>query len=149
MREYSNESGRSLIEVIGVMAIGGVLTVGVITTYNIIRNRQLRQFAASNIEQIAKDVKLLLELRGDYTGVSVDYLVKAGALKNTNPPMGDDDWSVTAGMDGKSFSINLTGLSRGECEYFATAKFDWATRVKVNDTDECMSGENEISFIVE
>lgn len=149
------ESGRSLIEVIGVFAIGAVMTAGAIAMYNMIRNRQQRTIATAELEQIAKNTRLLLSMRGDYTGVSVDYLIKAGALKNNNAPIGSSNWTVTSSVDGTMFSINLTGLTGGECDYFTTVPLAWTSKITVNgyETDPgtyCLtSGANEISFVVQ
>ena len=97
-----------------------------------------------------------MDMQGDYSGVSVDYLISAGALDNANPPIGGDAWSVTPNFDGTGFAINLTELSSGECEYFATTRPDWATRVVINGSDytgknpNCFSSDiNQISFFVE
>lgn len=149
------EQGRSLIEMLGVFAIAGAMAVSAISIYNVIRNNQTRKIASVEIEQIASNTKLLLQLRGDYTGVSVDYLVKAGALKNNTAPIGGSGWSVTAENGGAEFAINLTDLSKGECEYFTIAVPDWAKSIKVNgfETDiasQCFSSRtNQVSFIVE
>jgi type II secretory pathway pseudopilin PulG len=149
------ESGRSLVEIIGVMAIGGILTAALATTYNTIRNRQVRAMATAQLEQIANNTKLLMEHRQDYSGVSVDYLIKSGALKNDQPPIGDAGWSVAASLDGTEFLITLKGLTKGECDYFATAKLDWASGIKINgfETDPgvyCLAtGGNEVSFTVQ
>ncbi|MDE5616038.1 MAG: hypothetical protein K2I81_04380 [Alphaproteobacteria bacterium] len=152
MRE---ESGRSLIEIVGIMAIGAIMTVSAVSLYNVIRGNQIRAIASADLEALARDTRLLLGMRGDYSGVSVDYLIKAGALKSDRSPLGGP-WSVTAAADGKTFSINLTQLSAGECDYFITATPKWASEIRVNgmpaDTtaDSCFSSRtNEISFIVE
>lgn len=152
MRE---ESGRSLIEIVGIMAIGAIMTVSAVSMYNVIRGNQMRAMAAAELEAIARDTRLLLGMRGDYSGVSVEYLIKAGALKSDHAPLGGP-WSVTASADGKTFSINLTQLSVGECDYFITAMPTWATEVRVNgmpaDTtaDNCFTSRtNEISFIAQ
>ncbi len=150
-----HESGRSLIEVIGVLAIAGIMTAAALGTYKMVRNNQARHIANSTLADIAKNTKLLLEMRGDYTGVSVDYLVKSGAIKTPAAPIGGANWSVTASADGKSFSINLVELTRGECEYFVTATPVWTTSMLVNgyesdpDTHCLSSSANQISFIVE
>lgn len=150
-----HESGRSLIEVIGVLAIAGIMTAAALGTYKMVRNNQARHIANSTLSDIAKNTKLLLEMRGDYTGVSVDYLVKSGAIKTPAAPIGGANWSVTASADGKSFSINLVELTRGECEYFVTATPVWTTSMLVNgyesdpDTRCLSSSANQISFIVE
>ena len=62
------QSGRSLIEVIGVMAITGVMTVTALGVYNMIRANQVRTIASAEIEQIAENTKLLLEMRDSYQG---------------------------------------------------------------------------------
>lgn len=149
------ESGRSLVEVMGVLAITAIMSASAIGLYSMIRKNQTRQIAATQLQQIAKNTKLLLEMRGDYTGVSVDYLIDAGALKNSSAPIGGDNWSVVATTDGTAFSINLVDLSEGECNYFTTIKTDWATTILVNgyETDaasRCFSSKtNQISFIVQ
>lgn len=152
MRE---ESGRSLIEIVGIMAIGAIMTVSAVSMYNVIRGNQIRTMASAELEAIARDTRLLLGMRGDYSGVSVEYLIKAGALKSDRAPLGGP-WSVTASADGKTFSINLSQLSVGECDYFITTMPTWATEVRVNgmpaDTtaDNCFATRtNEISFIAQ
>lgn len=146
--------GRSLIEVIAVVAIAGVMAAGAIGTYAMIRNNQMRSIASATLQQIASDSKLLMSMRGSYAGISVDYLIKSGALDSSAAPIGGSGWSVTPTLDDGGFSINLVGLSRGECEYFATAPARWATRVVINgydaDAPQCFSSStNNVSFIVE
>lgn len=150
-----SESGRSLIEIIGVLAIGAVMLTAAVKMYGQIRTTQTRAIATSELEQIAKNVKLLTGARGSYAGVSVDYLTKAGALSSARAPIGNDDWSVAPSYDGKTFMINLFGLSSGECEYFATKKMPWATSVLINGYEttgapNCFStSTNQITFTIE
>ncbi len=149
------ESGRSLIEIIGVLAIAGVMSASAISIYNVIRNNQARKIASMEMEEIAKNAKILMGVRGNYNGISVDYLISAGALKNNQAPLGESNWSVEAINNGTGFSINLTGLSSDECQYFATAAPKWATKVLINGfaTDintSCFSTKtNKVSFTIE
>ena len=53
------ESGRSLIEVIGVMAIAGVMTISALGIYNMLRTNQVRTIATADLAQIAENTKLL------------------------------------------------------------------------------------------
>jgi Tfp pilus assembly protein PilE len=150
-----SESGRSLIEMLGVLAIGAVMTAAAYGTYNMLRTHQIRNLALSTMEQIARNTKLLMEMRGDYTGVSVDYLIKSGALVEDKAPIGGPEWSVTHGFNGETFSINLTNLTHSDCVYFATTKIKWAKAVSVNGLESagaetCISApRNLISIIVE
>lgn len=149
------ESGRSLIEIVGVLAIGTLISVAAVKMYGQIRASQTRNIVSGELEQLAKNVKLLAGPRNSYAGISVEYLVKAGALKSERAPIGNDDWSVTPSFDEKSFSINLTGLSADECEYFAIKKQAWVTSVLINGYEPsgdsgCFStNTNQVSFIVE
>ena len=149
-----NESGRSLIEIIGVLAITGIMGAGAIGVYNSVRHTQARTVASAELEQVARNVKLLMEMGGTYDGVSVSYLVKKGALQTEESPIGGQ-WYVQHEDGGAAFSINLTELSEGDCEYFATAVPAWAAAISVNGyrtepDSHCFSSQtNQVSFIVQ
>lgn len=149
------ELGRSMIEMIGVLAISGIMLAG---TYEIAKNvnqNRKRIVATETLKDIASDTKTLMEMRGSYDGVSVEYLIKSGALKSDKSPLGGNRWSVESGTDGKSFSINLTDVSKADCAYFAQSVPSWTNGVIINgyDTDlasHCFSSEsNQISFVIE
>ncbi len=152
-----HERGASMIEILGVITIAGMMTAAAIWRYNVIRNNQMRKIAFSTVEELARNTEMLMGMRGDYTGVSVQYLVEAGALANANAPIGGDDWSVTAINEGVGFSINLTELSQGECEYFSVNVPQLVTRVIINNvesaagtTPNCFStNTNNVSFVIE
>jgi len=145
------QSGRSLIEIIGVLAIGAVMISAAFTMYRSANQRQKRLIASEMLNDIASKTKTLLEYSG-YQPISVDYLIEAGAINNNKAPMGASDWSVTSSIDGTEFSINLVGLSFDDCAYFTTKKFNWATKVMVNGYEYthgsfCLkTGDNKISF---
>lgn len=148
MRE---QSGRSLIEIIGVLAIGAIMVSAAFAMYRTANQRQRRLIASETLNDIASKTKTLLEYSG-YQPISIAYLIEAGALNNDKAPMGDSDWSVTSSIDGTEFSINLTGLSFDDCAYFALKKFNWATKVTINGYESangslCLkTGDNKISF---
>ena len=150
MRE---QSGRSLIEMISVLAIGGFMIAASYGIYHSINSKQQRLIASETIKDVATKTQTLLQYSG-YQNVSVDFLIEAGALKDNKAPIGGEKWSITGSIDGTEFSINLVDLSFDECAYFTTKKFDWAETIKVNGYDSthgsfCMkSGDNTISFVV-
>lgn len=150
MRE---EQGRSLIEIIGVLAIGAIMISATYAMYHSANQKQKRLVASEELRDIAQKTKTLLQYSG-YGPVSVDYLIEAGAISNDRAPAGGDRWSVTSNFDGSEFSINLVDISFDECAYFTTKKFDWATRLSVNgydssDSSYCMkTGDNTLSFFV-
>lgn len=148
MRE---QSGRSLIEIIGVLAIGAIMVSAAFAMYRSANLRQKRLIASETLNNIATKTKTLLEYSG-YQIVSVDYLIESGAINNDKAPMGSSGWSVTSSTDGTAFSINLVGLSFDDCAYFSLKKFNWATKITVNGYETsnasfCMkTGDNKISF---
>ena len=150
MRE---QSGRSLIEIVGVLAIGAIMVSATYSMYHSANEKQKRLIASETLRDIAQKTKTLLQYSG-YKPVSVDYLIESGVLNNDHAPAGGANWSVTSNFDGTEFSINLVELSFDECAYFTTKKFDWAMGLSVNDyssadSSYCMkSGDNTVSFIV-
>lgn len=151
MRE---QSGRSLIEIIGVLTIGAIMISATYSVYHSTNEKQKRFVATETLKDIAQKTKTLLEYTG-YTPVSVNYLIESGALNNDKSPLGGNDWSITSNVDGTEFSINLTQLSFDECAYFTTKKIDWVTKITVNGYDSsdsayCLkSGDNRISFFAQ
>ena len=151
MRE---QSGRSLIEIIGVLAIGAIMMSATYAIYHSVNEKQKRLVASEELKDIATKTKTLLEYSG-YLPVSVDFLIESGVITNNKAPAGGADWSVTSNFDGSEFSINLVKLTFDECAYFTTKKFDWANRVSVNgyesgESSLCMkTAENTISFFAQ
>ena len=151
MRE---QSGRSLIEIIGVLAISAIMISGTYAIYHSTNEKQKRLIASSELQNIATKTKTLLEYSG-YQNVSVDFLIEKGVLKNEKAPAGKDGWSITSSIDGTEFSINLIGLNFDECAYFTTKKLDWVTHISVNgldssDSSYCLkTGDNTISFFAQ
>lgn len=147
-----SESGRSLIEIIGILAITGVMTASAIGIYNSIRNNQHNTIASAELRELAKNINLLMGMRGDYSGLSIDYLIKAGALNSGAAPIGKD-WTIGVGIDPATFEIKITGLSHGECDFFAVSVPTWATEIFINgqrlgEMANCFSGiDNEVSFV--
>lgn len=149
----NEQSGRSLIEMLGVLAIGGIITFGAVKMYQSIRLRQQRFIMEQELSTLSENIRILYSGRSDYTNISKSYLIKAGALKTEQ--IGRRDFSVNANADGKSFAIVFDGLSLGDCTHFATKIMDWTVAVSVNGTTEspaaaCVeSSTNKLEFIVQ
>lgn len=144
------ESGRSMIEIVGVLAIGLVMIVSAYNMYKSIDQRQKRLVASEAIEDVAKKTKILYEY-SDYKNVSLTALRDKGAISDTRAPIGTS-WSVAKnGSNTKEFLITLNGLTFDECEYFVIKKADWAKGKIINGSKDgkCNSNSNVFAFIVE
>ena len=137
------ESGRSLIEIVGVLAIGVIMIAAAYNMYKTIDQRQKRMVAYEDVKEVARKTKILYEYSG-YDNVSIANLVTAEAIPNNKAPIGS--WSLTSENDGQEFKITLSNLSYGECKYFATKKSDdWSLATK--NTFNCTKGNNNNSVV--
>ena len=148
------ESGRSLIELMGVMIVSGILVASTVKMYNSIRKNQILSISIIKLEDVSKNIKYLKSKEDGYADISIDYLIKSGVLKSDIPPIGKY-WNIKHENNFQNASINISGLSKSECEYFKFKKFDWANSVKINDNMDvefvpCLQGtDNNISFVVD
>jgi len=147
-----NESGRSLIETLGVLMLAGLMVVAAVRMYQTVRHRQLRFIAEQELKTLVENTKIIYAGRKNYTGITKNYLIKTGVLKVEK--IGGHDFRVQSNNEGKTFSVIFDKLDMGDCAYFATKKFDWATSVAVNGfSDQAASlcsdvHPNKVEFIV-
>jgi len=69
MKNINNESGRSMIEMLGVLAIIGVLSVGGIAGYSKAMNKYRINKAIEQITLIAGNVRTFFASQGNYSGL--------------------------------------------------------------------------------
>ena len=141
-----------MIEMLGVMAVAGLVTLGALRMYQTVLTRQQRFVAEQELRELAENAKIIYSGRKNYAGISKSYLIKTGALKTET--IGGRDFRIRSNGDGKTFSIIFDGLNLGDCAYFAAKKFDWADGALVNgfaDRPASLCAEihpNRLEFIV-
>jgi len=127
----NQQSGRSLIEILGVLTIGAVMIAAAGGMYHAIDQRQKRVVALETMKDIVNQTKTLMEYSGSYDKVSIDYLIEAGVLKNRKAPIGSDEWRIKPTKEG--FEIQLFNLTYDDCAFFATKNIEWASSIVIND----------------
>ena len=140
------ESGRSLIEIVGILAIGVIMIAATYNMYKTIDQRQKRMIAYEDVKEVARKTKILYEYSG-YQNVSIANLHSKGAVSSEKAPIGS--WTLESVAGGEKFKITLSNLSYGECKYFATKKSDdWS--IATENTFNCnkSSSNNTVSFFV-
>ena len=95
-----NEQGRSMIEMLGVLAIVGVLSVGGIAGYSKAMNKFKTNKLIEQINMISTNVRTLYASQKDYSGLYNGTAIKTGVLPNEM--VGTSAASATAGSAGKS-----------------------------------------------
>ncbi|MCL2369235.1 MAG: hypothetical protein FWC83_01000 [Alphaproteobacteria bacterium] len=146
------ESGRTLIEMIAVLAIAATMVVAAFAAYQVVAQRQIRIIATEDLREIARNSRILFAGRPNFQGISVAHLIHIGALRNDNPPRIAQRMSIGAGTP-SGFFINLYGMSYSNCTWISLQHFDFVDTVIVNDmmsghpSEHCQSGHNNTATL--
>lgn len=146
--KYEEQSGRSMIEMLGVLAIIGVLSVGGIAGYSKAMNKFKTNKVADNVAMIVTNIRTLYAQQQNYNGLNNKTAVEMGVVPDeliTATPTGDDDGlqnaflgkvvigaATVTGMDAgtdsgkeRGFFLTMGGLPREACVTLATN--DWGS----------------------
>ena len=139
------ESGRSMIEIIGVLAIMGLMTVA---AFVLIRNGMATQKRNVVIDDVSKIMTGVRTLYADYDDLS--SLDGAGALAamgvDENGPYEDSTYSVAAvtGDNPQQFVVTVSGLPARDCIVLASRK--WSDAVDKDDDCDATGGSVSITY---
>ena len=151
-----NQNGRSMVEMLGVLAIVGVLTVGGVSlVHNANVVRQETQLASDVAQLGAITKKLSCQYEAAY-GTYTNFLSKSEAIPMHMKYIADSDYieaaqdtSITVTGDTSYFVITVSGLDEGSCLKLATT--NWGNKhsngclgvsIGGNDVSACMQSEN-------
>ena len=131
------ESGRSMIEMLGVLAIMGVITVGAIGMISTAMRTQKRNTVNEEVLQIVTGVRQLLGEYDDFSGINNATIFGAIGISPKNTYGGTYELAVDP-SNARQFIVSITGLSETDCEYFATKA--WSDSVGYMNSDGKQSG---------
>ena len=80
------QSGRSMIEMLGVLAIVGILSAGGIAGYSMAMNSYKSQALIEKVHLIAQTARAVY--KGNYEGISGQNLMYSGKISDVNNPFG-------------------------------------------------------------
>lgn len=115
----NQESGRSMIEMLGVLAIMGVITVGAITMISAAMRNQKRTTVQDEVTQIVTGVRSLLGGYDDYSNIDSDTIFAAIGMSSKNPYNGNYALATNP-ADSHQFMVTIDGLNKSDCEFFKT-----------------------------
>jgi len=113
------ESGRSMIEMLGVLAIMGLITVGAIGMISTAMRTQKRSAVNDEIIEIVTGVRQLLGEYDDFSNIDNSTIFGAIGISNKTPYGGTYTLSVDP-SNSRQFIVGITGLSKTDCEYLIT-----------------------------
>ncbi|MBR5575329.1 MAG: type II secretion system protein [Alphaproteobacteria bacterium] len=137
------ESGRSMIEMLGVLAIMGVLTVGAIEMIQMAMNTQKRNTVNEEVLQIVTQVRNLHSEYDDFSNLNTATIFSAIGMSEKNPYGGNYEVAVDS-ANPRQFVVSITGLSKNECETFVTKGWQDSVGHRLSDgkSSGAMSPEN-------
>lgn len=148
------ESGRSMIEMLGVLAIMGVITVGAIGMISTAMRTQKRTTVNDEVIQIVTGVRQLLGEYDDYSNINNSTIFGAIGMSNKNPYGGTYELAVNP-SNSRQFIVSITGLAQSDCEYLVTKAWSDSVGYQMSGhkqggaTGTCTApdGKNTVSII--
>ncbi len=117
------ESGRSMIEMMGVLAIMGVITVGAIAAISSAMNMQKRNEVNDEVLQMVTQVRQIFSEFDDYSNINNATIFSAINMSNKNPYGGSYEITVNP-SNPRQFIVSVTGLTQSECESLVVKGWD-------------------------
>ena len=123
-----SECGRSIVEMLGVLAIMGVITVMGIAGYSQAVARINRSRFASDIMNMAQEIRTLYAGKGSYSGLNTGTLFALMGNFPTENPFGGvyevgSDLQANEGPPG-AFYIFSSNLSKSDCDALKNMRWD-------------------------
>ncbi len=138
-----NENGRSMVEMLGVLAIIGVLSVGGIAGYSKAMNKYKINKTTDQVSMLVANIRTLFSSQGNYAGLDNKQAIKFGvvpndmytaasagaSVENIKNAFGGDVFIKASGGrasgDNEAFVVVYSGLSSEACVTIATG--DWGS----------------------
>ena len=108
-----------MIEMLGVLAIMGIITVGAITMIAYAMRSQKRATVGDEITQIVTGVRQLLGEYDDFSNINNATIFGAIGMSANNPYGGTYSLAVDP-SNPRQFILSIGGLSQSDCQYFIT-----------------------------
>lgn len=133
----SEQSGRSMVEMLGVLAIIGVLSVGGIAGYSKAMSKFKLSKVMDQVSMVVSNVRTLYSGQPNYSGLTTQVAIQMGAIgtemlngkKTTSATEAFNAFNgkvfVEASTDGRSFWVTFTGLGKEAC--VALGSSDWGS----------------------
>ncbi len=149
------EPGRSMVEMLGVLAVIGVLSIGGISGYNYAINKH-------HANQVLQDIRLIYQ-EAKYPN-TIQQIIANGAFPNMEidmyspyeysfslPTLSDFIYNSESEAEPHLISVNVSGVSKTACDILLKTKPEYVLMLKVNDTSTwyCTEDDNELNYIFE
>lgn len=130
----NQESGRSMIEMLGVLAIMGALTVG---AYALIKDAFESQRQMQGVEEVFVIVNEVRKIHSQYDDFSnMDGEVILNMMEKKHNPYGGTYELTVNPANSRQFILTINGLSKSECQALITRAWTDSVGYKLSDKTE-------------
>lgn len=135
---FSEQSGRSMVEMLGVLAIIGVLSIGGISGYSKAMAKYRVNKTLDQISMLVMNIRSLYSANTDYSGLTSKIAIQMGIIPNdmlqgTAQSKASKIYNayqgivnLAAGTNSQQFTVTYAGLPKEACVVIATA--DWGSQ---------------------
>lgn len=109
------ESGRSMVEMMGVLAIMGVITAGAILLINVGLNSSKRTTVRDEVTVLVNEIRNSFSGYDDFSGIGNVNVFTMTGVSQQNPYGGTYGVAVDP-SNPRQFIVSINGLSQSECE---------------------------------
>ena len=133
----SEQSGRSMVEMLGVLAIIGVLSVGGIAGYSKAMAKFKLSKAMDQVSNVVTNIRTLYSGQPNYSGLSTSIAIRMGAigaemLNGVSPTTAsvaynafNGDVAIGTADNNRQFTVTFSGLGKEACVALSTS--DWGS----------------------
>ena len=147
------ESGRSMIEMVVVLAIMGMLTATAFALISLGISRQKQSRVTDDVVTIVSGVRSLLVDYDDFSNIDNSTIFAAMSMSDKNPYGGTYELTVNP-YNKRQFIVKINGLSKSDCEALLTKA--WTDSVgyissehkEGGATGNCADGDKNVVSIV-
>lgn len=147
----NQESGRSMIEMLGVLAIMGVITVGAIGMISSAMRTQKLTTVNDQVVQMVTMVRNLHAEYDDFSNMDGNKIFAAIGMDKQNPYGGEYELAVDS-ANPRQFVVTIGGLGASECEALVAKAWTDSVDYQLSDgkqggaSGNC-SGANGTNFV--
>ena len=147
------ESGRSMIEMVGVLAIMGMLTAAAFVLISLGINRQKQARVTDDVVTIVSGVRGLLGDYDDFSNLDNSTVFAAMSVSDKNPYGGKYELAVNP-LNARQFIVKINGLAKSDCEALVTKAwidsvgYTASNHKESGATGNCNNGTNNTVSII-
>ncbi len=137
---FSDQSGRSMVEMLGVLAIIGVLSIGGISGYSKAMAKYRVNKTLDQISMLVMNIRSMYSANTNYAGLGAQIAIQMGIIPNDMLAPGANRSAASkiynayqgvvqlapGGANNQQFTVTYAGLPKEACVTIATA--DWGSQ---------------------